>query len=694
MNGILILIALGLAALSGTFNKKNHIKGQDEIVMEVGPEKVTLSEFETTFRKNNDDKVITEQYLDEYAELYVDFKRKVLFAKEKQMDTSQAFIRELAGYRRQLARPYLTDKNAEVALVDQAYQRMKSEVRASHILLNLDENALPADTLVTYNKLMDLRSQILSGSSFASVAKANSQDPSAKTNGGDLGYFSAFRMLYSFESVAFNTDKGDISLPFRTQYGYHILKVEDVRVNRGEVKVSHIMIEEREDTSPKEIVANQEKIVQLKEAFAEGKTFEELVKFSADKSSAKNNGVLPMFSSGQMVSSFEDAAFALQNVGDITAEPVKTIYGWHFIKLLEKKSVPLFEDAKSDIERKIKRDSRSNQGKNALVKTIKKEYNFKENFSSSTKNDFYTSRQNRLDDVNLNYSSNLNLFYKINFQNWDGSTYTTDGKTLFQLGNKNYTQDDFADYLEKNKTNTDPKTMVATINKMYNDWVEKTCLDYEDSQLENKYPEFKALMKEYHDGIMLFDLMDKKVWSKAISDSVGLKKYYDLTKENYVWGETVSASTFTCLNQDVVDRLNSLINNRYSIRNLSKRELDVISFGKGDQVYLSDNDIVNIINLSNPNNISLENNDYSKGDSQIVDQKWSVGLTKPEEQLDGSVNVVHINEIKSGNIKTFEEARGSVISDYQDYLESSWKKELEEKYPAIIFKDVLYSLTK
>ena len=694
MNGILVLIALGLAALSGTFNKKNHIKGQDEIVMEVGPEKVTLSEFETTFRKNNDDKVITEQYLDEYAELYVDFKRKVLFAKEKQMDTSQAFIRELAGYRRQLARPYLTDKNAEVALVDQAYQRMKSEVRASHILLNLDENALPSDTLVTYNKLMDLRSQILSGSSFASVAKANSQDPSAKTNGGDLGYFSAFRMLYSFESVAFNTDKGDISLPFRTQYGYHILKVEDVRVNRGEVKVSHIMIEEREDTSPKEIVANQEKIVQLKEAFAEGKTFEELVKFSADKSSAKNNGVLPMFSSGQMVSSFEDAAFALQNVGDITAEPVKTIYGWHFIKLLEKKSVPLFEDAKSDIERKIKRDSRSNQGKNALVKTIKKEYNFKENFSSSTKNDFYTSRQNRLDDVNLNYSSNLNLFYKINFQNWDGSTYTTDGKTLFQLGNKNYTQDDFADYLEKNKTNTDPKTMVATINKMYNDWVEKTCLDYEDSQLENKYPEFKALMKEYHDGIMLFDLMDKKVWSKAISDSVGLKKYYDLTKENYVWGETVSASTFTCLNQDVVDRLNSLINNRYSIRNLSKRELDVISFGKGDQVYLSDNDIVNIINLSNPNNISLENNDYSKGDSQIVDQKWSVGLTKPEEQLDGSVNVVHINEIKSGNIKTFEEARGSVISDYQDYLESSWKKELEEKYPAIIFKDVLYSLTK
>lgn len=672
MNGIFVLIAIGIAALSGTFNKKNDSKLQDEIVMVVGPEKVALSEFEATFRKNNDDKVITEQYLDEYANLYVDFKRKVLYAKENQMDTSKAFIKELAGYRRQLARPYLTDKKAEDALVDQAYQRMKSEVRASHILLNLDENAVPADTLIVYNKLMDLRSQILSGSSFASVAKANSQDPSAKTNGGDLGYFSAFRMVYSFESVAFNTDIGDVSLPFRTQFGYHILKVDDIRENRGEVKVSHIMIEEREDTSPKEVAANQEKIIQLKEAIANGKTFEELVKFSADKSSAKNNGILPMFGSGQMVPSFEDAAFALQNVGDVTAEPVKTIYGWHFIKLLEKKSIPSFEDAKADIERKIKRDSRSNQGKNALVKTIKKEYNFKENFSSS----------------------NLLPFYQINLQKWKRDSFSTDGKTLFTLDKINYTQDDFADYLDKNKTTTDPKTMIATVNKMYNDWIESTCLDYEDSQLENKYPEFKALMKEYHDGIMLFDLMDKKVWSKAISDSVGLKKYYDLTKENYLWGETVSASTFTCLDRNVVDRLNSLINNRYSIRNLSKKEVDVLNLGKGDQVYLSDNDIVSVINLSNPNNVSLENNNYSKGDSQAVDQKWSVGLTKGEEQLDGTIKVVHINEVKSGKIKTFEEARGSVISNYQDYLESSWKKELDEKYPAIIYKDVLYSLTK
>ena len=637
--------------------------------MEVGPEEVTLSEFETTFNKNNDDKVITEEYLDEYADLYVDFKRKVLYAQEKQMDTSQAFIRELAGYRRQLARPYLTDKNAELALVDEAYQRMKKEVKASHILLTLDENALPADTLVTYNKLMDLRSQILSGSSFQSVAMANSQDPSAKTNGGDLGYFSAFRMIYAFENIAFKTEVGDISLPFRTQYGYHILKVEDKRDNKGEIKVAHIMIEEREDTPQKELAANQEKIIQLKEAFQSGKTFEELVKFSDDKSSSKNNGELPFFGSGQMVPSFEKAAFSLENIGDVTADPVKTVYGWHFIKLIDLKPVPSFEDSKSDIERKIKRDTRSNQGKNSLIKTIKKEYNFK--------------------DVTYD---NLDPFYEINFQKWDRSSYKTDGKTLFILDNVSYNQDDFADYLNNQKTKTDPKTMVSTINKMYKDFVERTCLDYEDSQLENKYPEFKNLMKEYHDGIMLFDLMDEKVWSKAISDTVGLKKYYDLTKENYLWGETVSASTFNCFDKQVETKLRSLINNRTSISILSKKEIDLLDLGKGEEFYLSDLDIVNIINGSNPDNISLVNNDYSKGDLDVVDQKWSVGLTKGEEQLDGSIKVVHIKEIKSGKLMTFEEARGSVISDYQDYLEASWKKELEEKYPATIYKDVLYSI--
>lgn len=672
MNGILILLALGIAVVSGKLNKQSEDENNNEIVMQVGPERVPLNEFEATFRKNNSDKDVDKKYLDEYTDLFVDFKRKVLFAQEQKMDTSAAFKRELAGYRRQLARPYLTDKKAEQTLVSEAYSRMKEEVRASHILILLDESALPSDTLIAYNKLMKLRSSALSGQDFNKLAKVNSQDPSAKENSGDLGYFSAFRMLYPFETAAYNTKVGEISLPFRTRVGYHIVKVTDRRPNKGEIKVAHIMIEQREDATKQEVAANQEKIIQMKEAFASGKTFEEMVKFSDDKLSSKNNGELDWFTSGKMVSSFENAAFALENFGDVS-EPVKTIYGWHFIKLLDRRSVPSFEDAKSDIERKIKRDSRTNIGRESLIKKINKEYNLKQNVSR------------------LN-TSNLKPFYDLDFQNWNRSTIVTDGKTLFELDGIKYTQDDFVDYLDKNKSKTDPKMMVSTINTMYNNWVDKSCINYEDSQLENKYPEFRALMKEYHDGIMLFDLMDKKVWSKAIEDTVGLVNYYEITKEKYVWGQSVKASTFTCKNKNVSDRLRTLINNRFSLSQLNAQEIDLLDLGKGDQISLSDDDIVNIINLSDASNISFVERYYSKGESDVVDSKWSLGLTKNDEQLDGSILVSNISEIKSGDIKTFQEAKGAVISNYQDYLESMWKKELEEKYPAIIYQEVLYSI--
>ncbi|MGC6428769.1 MAG: peptidylprolyl isomerase [Flavobacteriales bacterium] len=672
MNGILVLVALGLAVLSGNL-KNDSKKDKQQIVMEVGPERVPLSEFESTFRKNNADRVVDKEYLDQYTDLFVDFKRKVLFAKELKMDTSVAFKRELAGYRRQLARPYLTDKKAEESLIDEAYSRMLEEVRASHILITLDESALPDDTLKAYNRLMQLRSAALAGQDFNKLAKINSQDPSAKENSGDLGYFSAFRMLYDFETVAYNTEVGEISLPFRTRVGYHIVKVTDRRKNKGELKVAHIMIEEREDATPKEVIANQEKIVQMKEAFASGKSFEDMVRFSDDKSSVKNRGELPWFSSGQMVAPFENAAFGLQKPGDIS-EPVKTIYGWHFIKLLDTKAVPSFEDSKADIQRKINRDSRTNVGRESLIKNIKKEYKFRQISSGSS------------------FAKNLQVFYDIDLQNWDRKNFETDNKTLFVLDNINYTQNDFADYLNKHKSKIDPNKMESSINSLYNNWIDDSCIKHEDSQLEDKYPEFRALMKEYNDGIMLFDLMDKKVWSKAIEDTVGLMNYYQIAKENYVWGENVVASTFNCKNQKTADRLRSLINNRYSLNQLTKKEIDLLRFGKGDGIFLSDQDIVNIINYTNPSSISFEKKNYSKGTSNTIDNKWSLGLTEDDPQLDGTILISNITDIKSGEIKTFDEAKGAVISDYQDYLESMWKKELEQKYPVIIYEDVLYSI--
>ena len=696
MNRILILLALMFSFTIGnhvTASNPGDDKSED-IVMSVGPENVPLGEFESIFRKNNTEKEVNEEYLDEYADLFIDFKRKVLYAQENQMDTSASFKRELAGYRTQLSKPYLTDQAAEDELIEEAYERMQYEIRASHILINVAENATPSDTLKAYNEIKSLRSRIMKGEDFGAIAKAYSYDPSAKTNAGDLGYFSAFRMVYPFESAAFNTAVGDVSSPFRTQFGYHILKVVDKRANRGEVKVAHIMLEERDDATPQEIKGNQEKLQQLLESLDNGSSFEEMTRFSDDKSSASKRGELPWFGTGQMVPEFENAAFNLQNTGDVS-KPVKSMYGWHVIKLLDKRGVPSFEDSKEQIKRNIKRDDRSNRGVESLVAKIKDEYNFTEKSGISrtigNNHDFYITRLNLLTQEFNNGTSNLEPFCKIDYKNWDRDSYTTQGRTMFTLDGIHYTQDDFADYLAENRIKADSANTCPMVRKRYDEWVTKTCLEYEDSQLENKYPEFKALMKEYHDGIMLFDLMDQKVWSKAINDSAGLMNYYNLTKENYRWDERAMSKVYTSKDEATANRVRTLLNNRYNSNVLSSEEIAFLKFGKGE-FFLSDDRILTLMNRYESNRLRISNKTFAKGESTAVDNHWFNGLTANEKNIDGTVFFADVQDVKNGELKTFEEAKGEVITNYQNYLEAMWKLELEEKYPASVNKDVLYSI--
>jgi len=659
MNSILTLLALALMASSTQ-------KTNDEVLLTVGPEEVTVSDFQSVFQKNNNLEEVTAQEMEDYLDLFVKFKMKVLDAKAMQLDTAASFQKELAGYRKQLARPYLTDKQAEKSLIFEAYGRMKQEVRASHILLLVDENALPKDTLEIYNRINSLRSKILNGEDFESVAKAYSEDPSAKSNGGDLGYFSAFRMVYPFETAAFNTEVGTISKPFRTRFGYHIVKTTDKRSSRGEVKVANIMIEQKSNATEQEKKAAVDKLDQLLDFFKQGKSFDELVRYSDDNSSSKQGGELPWFSTGQMVAEFEEAAFALENKGDISA-PIQTIYGWHILKLIDKKDVPTLEEATAEIEQKIKRDSRVNKGRKVLIKKIKSENQFRE------------------------YKSALMPFYDIDFEdNWTANSISAN-RVLFTLNRQKYTQSDFAVYIERNKTPIDQTKIISTINQMYQDWVEKTCINLEDSRLEDKHPEFAALMQEYRDGILLFDLMDQKVWGKAVKDSVGLKQYYELTKDNYQWSERVDATVFTCLNEEVAKRVRKLLSSRSNVRLLSSKELSLLSLGKGEY-RLSVEDIQTVLNNEKPLSLQIESAKFSKGDNEHLDaNSWELGLTKNEVN-EGVVTFADIYELLDPSIKTLEEAKGQVISNYQDYLEASWIKELEGRYPVTINQEILKSI--
>ncbi|MFM7016884.1 MAG: peptidylprolyl isomerase, partial [Bacteroidota bacterium] len=350
----------------------------DPILLSVGDEQIPRSEFERVFKKNNKDTVYSEKSVRDYLDLYINYKLKVKEAETLQMDTSETFKTELAGYRKQLAQPYLTDKNVSEQLVKEAYDRLKYDVRASHILIKCNYEALPKDTVAAYNRALKIREQILKGADFAKVARDSSEDPSAKENGGDLGYFTGMQMVYPFETAAYNNKIGQVTMPIRTRFGYHIIKTVDMRPAQGEIHVAHLMVRMPKDANDSIIKAAEGKIKEALTQLNNGVVWDTVVtKFSEDKASAKKGGDLPWFGTGRMVPEFEKAAFALQKDGDISGI-VKTSYGWHIIKRLEKRGMPSFEEKKGELRQMIMRDSRNETSRLSMVNKIKSEYHFKE----------------------------------------------------------------------------------------------------------------------------------------------------------------------------------------------------------------------------------------------------------------------------------------------------------------------------
>ena len=380
MKKIVFLLALIISGITSAQDKERNL-------LYVDNQGISVDDFLSIYNKNRDvGEALDPKTLDEYLDLFVNFKLKVREAESLGMDTIPSFIKELGGYRSQLATPYLVDNETGDRLIKEAYNRMKQEIKASHILISVAPDASPKDSLEAFQKIKNIRNEIISGASFDQVAKSESQDPSAKENAGDLGYFSALYMVYSFENAAYNTKVGDLSEIIRTRFGYHIIKVTGKRSSRGELKTAHIMVKfpkpsgqnSQKDISVSKVKANEiyEKITQ------EGADFSEMAKqYSDDKNNASNGGELPWFGSNRMVESYENASFAIQNKGDITA-PVQTPYGWHIIKLIDRKGLGTFEDEKDAIKAKVEKDSRSQMKRTSLVNRLKNEYNYSTNFNA------------------------------------------------------------------------------------------------------------------------------------------------------------------------------------------------------------------------------------------------------------------------------------------------------------------------
>ncbi|MBA3901998.1 MAG: peptidylprolyl isomerase, partial [Bacteroidetes bacterium] len=583
-----------------------------------------------------------------YVELFVNFKLKVREAESLGLDTTDSFKNELAGYRKQLAQPYLTDTLVDDNLLKEAYERMKIEINASHILINLSETALPKDTLIAYQKAIKLRERILKGENFGEIAKSNSDDPSAKDNEGNLGYFTALQMVYPFESAAYGTDVEGVSLPVRTRFGYHLIKVHHKRPARGQILVAHIMVENgKVDASSEDSVSVRAKIEEIYKKLKGGEDFAMLAQqYSDDKGSARRGGELPIFGTGRMVPEFENAAFELKKDGDIS-EIVQTRFGMHIIKRLEKKEMVSFDDMKGELKAKISKDSRSQLSRTALINKIKKENNFKESLKA---------RDKMASVIDSTYFAG----------EWKAEKAKKLKKSLWSIGDQKFTQQDFAEFLEVNQAKRPAIPAEVLINSMYANFVETNVIAYEESRLEQKYPEFKALMQEYRDGILLFELTDRMVWSKAVSDTVGLEAFYEKNKNNFMWGERIDVTIYSSANEKIAQQAGSLVSQSKPTEEISKA-----------------------INKDSQLNLKIESGKFSKGENEIADGiEWKPGITKNIKK-DQRVVFVHVHEKLKAQPKSLKEARGLVTAEYQTTLEKQWIESLKAKYPVVINKEIL-----
>jgi peptidyl-prolyl cis-trans isomerase SurA len=631
-------------------------KAVDPVLFNLGTTPVQLSEFQYVYNKNNTNSpdAFTQKSLEDYLNLYINFRMKVKEAMDMGMDTIESINKELGTYRQQLAKSYLFDKEVNEQLIDEAYQRIQKEIKASHILISIDDSGLPADTLEAYKKALDIRKRLLKGEDFATLARQNSADPSAKTNGGDIGYFTVFQTVYPFENAVYSMKSGEISMPVRTKFGYHVVKVTDVREAMGKMKAAHILLKLPLNATPEQEkeVAQKAEVV-YNESVSGTESFEKLVeKYSEDRQTFKKNGELPEFGIGKMVQEFETAAFALKKDGDI-AKPVKTEFGFHIIKRISRESLPTFEESKTEIKKKVERDSRSSVAKHKMVEKIKKEYGFTENVKSKDA-----------------------LFKRVGSNLMEGKFEVKDKEqlkeTLFTLAGKNYTQEDFVTFLEERQKKKRTEPAMKIYNDYYDIFVDETCLNYEESQLERKYPDFKSLMKEYHDGILLFELTDKKVWSKAVTDTTGLKAFYETVKNKYMWGERADVEIYT-LKPEVVKAARKLI-------------------VKGQ---MSPGEIAAKYNIKGAEQVKFETGLYEKGQNETVSKMtWAAGVSENINNPEATVTIVRIKKINPASPKSLNETKGFVISDYQEFLEKSWLEELRKKYPVTIVPGVLNTLVK
>lgn len=612
----------------------------DPIVMTVGDIPVPRSEFEYLYKKNAQQQ-LGDQSIDEYAELFELYKMKVADALAERLDTATSFQTEFKGYRTELAAPYLTDSAYIKSLMEEAYDRSATEAEAIHIMRFKQRD--PKANREARQQLDSIRDILVNhGGNFAELAKKYSEDRSSSLRGGDMGYIVSPRYPYNFETAAYTLKEGEISQVVESPQGYHLLKGGKKRPARGKVLVEHILLlvpETADEAQNSTIAARIDSIYNVAVA---GGNFEDLARnYSEDRSTAPKGGALPWFGTGQMVEEFDSTAFAMP-VGEI-CPPFRTRYGWHIIKKLDAQSTPSFEEMKPALLQAVtnQQDARSGLIYDHYMDGLRKKYKFRE----------YPEIDNQL----IEYAA-TNGVDSIFFERFL-DTPSIAGQTIMTFTGGNRTVGDFAKSIVKYHNTANPEAAKDFIIYRLKGWKNGQLYKYEDSQLEAQYPEFRNLVNEYHDGMLLFEVSNRNVWEKAALDKEGLDRFFNDNRSDYSW--------------------NAPHVKGFLIQTESPAISDSITKALAG---VDRADVVKYVQENFPGKAKIERVLAQKGENPAVDSLVFGGeKTYPSDSRFNDWFLYDYKVIEQP--EEVDDVRGQVTGDYQNQLEQEWIQTLREKYP-------------
>ncbi len=632
----------------------------DPVLFSVKGNPVYVSEFKYIYSKANQEKAdFSEKSLREYLELYTNFKLKVQKARDMRLDTISSLISELDGYKRQLSKSYLEDREVTEKLVKDVYDRMQQDVDVSHIFIACDRSRNAPDTTVAYNRAMNWLKMIQKGADFNKIATDSSEDKTAKDNHGNIGFVTAMLPdgYYNFEKAVYGAKPGVVFGPVRTNTGYHLVRVNGFRPARGEVEVSQILIR-KGDTEEKMAKARMKADSAYKALVAGGKWEEVCAKYTEDKATLAKSGYIGFFGINRYQKAFEDAAFGIEKDGGYS-QVVETSIGYHIIKRNTLRPLGKFEDMKRPLTDRVKRDSRSEIARQSMIARIHKDAGYQE-FPAVLK--AWSAKQ--VDTIFLTFKWKPDPAKPQEVMNRYGKE-------------KSYSVADFEEFCARSSRERMRGVgipMSETIQKLYTTWTDETAIQFEESHLDKKYPEFKSLMREYEEGILLFEALKQNVWDRANSDSVGLENYYRVNlSQKYKWDERARVSIYTLKTDDA-----KVLSEVWTFAAQNKSEAVAKKFNANGEV------------------LTVIEKLYERGKNKDLGSLWKAG-DRTDTKTDAGTKTssfLKIEEIVPAQPKPLADARGYAVADYQDYLEKKWIDDLRKEYDVKLNEEVLKGLIK